>query len=678
MFDLSTFTLSDMLALSDGLTDAAREARTMEQASGSVVDYFRRNLVDKSTGEPACVLARLYKTHPFGRLEPELQDRATRAGGAEIPADASFLTLLATAGIEPQWNERRSSRDHQVTWLGDVESLQRLPMVAQLVEDLGFTNEEVVTIDRESFVREGERNFGVFFVPDARGSHAIPAQEDFVEPYGIRSVLGFGGLLPDGSIFSVILFCREEVPGDTADLFRSMALTVKLILLPFVFTSVFDSELGAGSEPEPEEAVLQLQAQVAALEELLHVRGAVVSQQALRIEQAWQAAEARADELTRSQDALSKSERRTAAIVEGALDCIISMDEEGRVVEFNRAAEATFGYSRDEALGKELAELIIPSRLRDLHREGLSRYLDGGPGPVIGTRTEVDALRRDGSEFPVELTVTRVDAPGPAVFTGFVRDITVRREAELELSVSRDRLARIASTLQRSLLPPQLPEIPWLEVAAAYKPAGEGIEVGGDFYDMFETGRDDWGMVLGDVVGKGPKAAALTGLTRYTLRAAAMRSRRPSSILSVLNEAIVRQHPDEFCTVAYCRLRKRLDVVTLTSCAGGHPPPVIVSSSGEVRAAAKPGMIVGAFQSWEGQDERSRLSSGDTVIIYSDGVTEARREDDLFGEERLIDWVKTTSGMPVADVAQGLATAAEEHHVGGGRDDIAILVVRVR
>ena len=113
----------------------------------------------------------------------------------------------------------------------------------------------------------------------------------------------------------------------------------------------------------------------------------------------------------------------------------------------------------------------------------------------------------------------------------------------------------IAHTLQQSLLPPELPTIPGIELAACYLPAGEGIEVGGDFYDVFETLDHAWAVVLGDVTGKGPAAAALTALARYTVRAVAMDERQPSRILASLNDAILRQRPGErFITVALLRL----------------------------------------------------------------------------------------------------------------------------
>jgi PAS domain S-box-containing protein len=133
--------------------------------------------------------------------------------------------------------------------------------------------------------------------------------------------------------------------------------------------------------------------------------------------------------LDRRAGELLESEARKGAIFEAALDCIITIDEQGKIVEFNPAAERTFGHAREDVLGVELAEAIIPPSLREAHRRGLAHYLATGEGPVFGHRLELTALRADGSEFPVELTVTRVDLPGQQLFTGFVRDITERTQA---------------------------------------------------------------------------------------------------------------------------------------------------------------------------------------------------------------------------------------------------------
>jgi PAS domain S-box-containing protein len=149
-------------------------------------------------------------------------------------------------------------------------------------------------------------------------------------------------------------------------------------------------------------------------------------------------------ERQRWEAALRASGQRNAARLDAAIDAIISMDHEGRVVEWNPAAERTFGYARAEAVGREMAEMIIPANLRDPHRAGLSKYLATGVGPVIGTRLEITAVRRDGTEFPVELSITRVSTDGPPMFTGFLRDISERKtaEAERERLLESERIAR--------------------------------------------------------------------------------------------------------------------------------------------------------------------------------------------------------------------------------------------
>jgi PAS domain S-box-containing protein len=134
-----------------------------------------------------------------------------------------------------------------------------------------------------------------------------------------------------------------------------------------------------------------------------------------------------------AEESVRESEARKRAILEAALDCIITIDHEGKIVEFNPAAEKTFGYTRAETIGKEMAALIIPPSLRDRHRRGLAHYLATEEGPVLGRRLEMTAIRVDGTEFPVELTVTRIPLEGPPMFTGYLRDITQHKQAEEQL-----------------------------------------------------------------------------------------------------------------------------------------------------------------------------------------------------------------------------------------------------
>jgi PAS domain S-box-containing protein len=145
-------------------------------------------------------------------------------------------------------------------------------------------------------------------------------------------------------------------------------------------------------------------------------------------------------ERAQSDAALKQSEARKAAILESALDCIVTIDHEGSITEFNPAAERTFGYRRDEVVGKALADVIIPQALRERHRQGFARYLATGEARVIGRRLELTAVRADGSEFPVELAITRVPMDGPPSFTGYLRDITERKRSEETLRRSKDYL----------------------------------------------------------------------------------------------------------------------------------------------------------------------------------------------------------------------------------------------
>jgi len=153
----------------------------------------------------------------------------------------------------------------------------------------------------------------------------------------------------------------------------------------------------------------------------------------------------------RAEHAAHRRQALTGAILRAALDAIITMDQEGRIVEFNPAAERIFGYTSDEVAGHDMAELIVPPSLRPGHRKGLMRYLETGQSAYLDRRVELTAMRADRSEFPVELAITRIDLPGPPTFTGFIRDITDLKHAEAELKASRARLVEIAATERRRL-----------------------------------------------------------------------------------------------------------------------------------------------------------------------------------------------------------------------------------
>ena len=152
-----------------------------------------------------------------------------------------------------------------------------------------------------------------------------------------------------------------------------------------------------------------------------------------------------------AEDEVRASESRLRAMLEAALDAVVSMNHDGRVIGWNRAAEVIFGYSADEAVGEEMAGLIVPPALATAHREGLARFLETERGVVLDQRLELTGMRKDGSEFPVELTITRIGLPGPPTFTGYLRDISERKQAEKELRASRARLVEVADAERRRI-----------------------------------------------------------------------------------------------------------------------------------------------------------------------------------------------------------------------------------
>jgi PAS domain S-box-containing protein len=237
---------------------------------------------------------------------------------------------------------------------------------------------------------------------------------------------------------------------------------------------------------------------------------------------------------------------------------------------------------------------------------------------------------------------------------------------------------QVARTLQRSLLPPDLPDIPGIELAAVYHPARGGGDVGGDFYDAFETGESGLYLAIGDVCGKGAPAAALTGIARHTVRAAAVRERSPEAILRTLNQALLRQMIERrFCTVAVGRLETTAAGARLTVCCGGHPPPLLIRRDGTVTEAGTPGTLLGIYERVQLSDHAVDLEPGDAVAFYTDGVTEERREGHMFGEERLAELLRSSAGLSAAGIADRIERAVLEFGPGPPADDVAVIVLRL-
>ena len=241
----------------------------------------------------------------------------------------------------------------------------------------------------------------------------------------------------------------------------------------------------------------------------------------------------------------------------------------------------------------------------------------------------------------------------------------------------------IARTLQDSLLPPELPQPPGLDVAARFRAAGEGYEVGGDFYDVFDVGSSRWAAVIGDVCGKGPEAAAITALARYTLRATAMIEQVPSRILATLNEAMLRQRDDRrFSTVLYAAIdggRANGDGVHLRFSSGGHPLPIVLRAGGDAVEVGTPGTLLGIVSDPDLRDEDVSLRPGDAVVLYTDGVTDAAAPDQVHEPQELAEALRGRRYETADSIAERLLELALDSGDDGAvpRDDIAILVIKV-
>ncbi|MBW4657812.1 MAG: hypothetical protein KME15_04000 [Drouetiella hepatica Uher 2000/2452] len=245
MFDLGNFANKDMNDCAIALRNMDANARSMEEVAERMVRYLYENLIDPQTNESACALVRFFRTYPYRQLNEELQESAREIlGGRSIALGTKCLTLLATAGDEPHWNLRRESSGHRAIPLVDKDFIERAPMISQLIQQFGLEITAVLEPDPELLVDLYQTNFNVFYVPDALGSAHIPAQKDFVIPYGIKSVVGFGGMLPSGNLFAIILFSKVPISRSTADLFKWVSSYARIATATFDKRAVFANALG--------------------------------------------------------------------------------------------------------------------------------------------------------------------------------------------------------------------------------------------------------------------------------------------------------------------------------------------------------------------------------------------------------------------------------------------------
>ncbi len=312
MYDLTKFTLRDMTECGLAFRQLGAKATSMEETSQRIVDYIYNHFINQDTEEKSCALVRFFKTHSYKELDRHLQEYASAKLSQHTPFPTmKCLTLLATAGEQPQWNSRHESVAHKTIPLVSEQVVAEFPMISQLIHQFGLTINTVLEPDPELLIDLEQKTFNVFHVPEAVNSPHIPAQQTFVIPFNIQSVLGFGGLLPSGHLFAIIMFLKVQIPDYTANMFSTLALNVKTALLPFdrkliftrsgEFTTADNSKLTKIKNQDIE----QLRSQVATLTQLLDVSEQTTLAQSDRLQTA-------INQLNATQQELIQSEKMAA------------------------------------------------------------------------------------------------------------------------------------------------------------------------------------------------------------------------------------------------------------------------------------------------------------------------------------------------------------------------------
>jgi sigma-B regulation protein RsbU (phosphoserine phosphatase) len=359
----------------------------------------------------------------------------------------------------------------------------------------------------------------------------------------------------------------------------------------------------------------------------------------------------------------------------------LSTTPDGSIIKVNHTFLTWTGYEPRDLVGRR--------SFIDLLTGGGRIYYETHYAPMLqmqGMVREIalDIVGADGRRIPalVNAVLERDAAGNPVVVRAAVFDATERREYERELLRAKQRAedseaeARLlARTLQQTLIPPALPTIPGLDLAAAYRPAGSGEQVGGDFYDVFQVAEGDWMIVIGDVCGKGVEAAIVSALARHTIRGAAVREREPSLTLEALNEVLLRHGSERFCTVALARLHEIADGWRLTVCSGGHPLPLLAGSGVDPAPVGHPGALLGAFGAPALHDCEMQLGPGDRLVFYTDGVSEGRRGREFYGEKRLE--AAVGGGGSARVMVERILQDVLYFQGGAPADDIAIVILHV-
>lgn len=358
MYDVSNFTIRDMTECCKIVRTIGKGAKNMEEVANSIVNHLYVNLIDGQSGNKACSLVRFFKTHTFEKLDPELQNFSKNvSGNSPVLPETKCLTLLATVGENPAWNSRKTSKGHRAIPLLSEQLVHQIPMIKNLITQLGLNIGMIIKPEPRFLLDKNTKMYNVFCVPEAIGSPCIPAQKEFVIPYGIKSAVGFGGLFPSGDIFEIIMFLKVPITNEVVDLFKILAQNIKIAVLPFEDTVFAQSAKASVRTAE----IQKLKDQIVAMEQLLEVYEQSVIVQTMKLQK-------EVSEHKEIGETLKDRERFLRTLMDAIPAPVFYKDEYGKYIGCNSAFEDFLGMREAEIIGKTVYD-VAPMELADRYHE---------------------------------------------------------------------------------------------------------------------------------------------------------------------------------------------------------------------------------------------------------------------------------------------------------------------
>ena len=695
--DLPGFDVGPMIRLVSAMRDEALKVASLQEYAQRISQSLHSTFVDEA-GVPQTALVRVYATTDLGSLPAEERDYLTSREPAGLTAATTCLALLGTAGSLPQWNDRICSVDHRVLPLVDAGQVASMPMIAALLQQLGIDVSALAAGEPEVMLKSGDGTCRIFYVDDARGSQFVPAQ-DFVEAHGIRSVIGFGGALPTGEVYTVVMFCTIPVPRPSAVLFETVALSISLAALDMLDRPVFEGTPSTREAQTPERVLaarsdlsmallrahegasaIQADNVQRALEQANYDAGraAALAAVALRLTGAGTVAEVTDVLVTEGLPAL-RGDGLSVALVDPARD----------VVEVTLSAG--FGAEAAERYATLPLDAVIPTTftartgqvviLEDV-QSGQHDFPDlVAMARDVGVESLVSLPMWVGDRLIGSLTCTWSDA---RQFDDSGLELVHALAAQAAQAIDRTRLLERerehSAALQRSLLTDP-PEPDHCEIVARYVPAAEIAQVGGDWHDSFLQQDGATVLVIGDVVGHDTAAAAAMGQVRGLLRGIAWYSGvGPADILCAVDAAMEGLLIRTTASSVVARIEQTDDerergITHLRWSNAGHPPPMVINPDGStlVLGGIDADLLLGVDPETRRTQSEVALDRGATVVFYTDGLIERRGQPLEEGLGRLKDLLGELAELPL----QQLCDQVLERLLPGADDDIALLAVRL-